>query len=532
MIMLRKSSSKKVKFLSFLVLIIALIFLGASGQAAEKAAAKPAAKPAPAKGPEPQAGGVLKIIEATGPKTPFGWPAETVGESVVAATPALETLVRQYYDGHIEPMLATAWKIAPDKSSITFTLRKGVKFHDGTDFDGEAVKFSLESTKAAKLPGTDAWASIEVIDVNTVKVNLTEYQNTVLSRFASVITSGMVSPAAYKTKGIEGVRWHPVGTGPFEFVSFERDVRTVYKKFSGYWQKGKPYLDGVEYIYIKDPMTQASAIQTGEAHVLNAESGKLVADLRDAGLGVFTNPAGVVCLIPDSSNADSPLADKRVREAIEYAIDKEAIAKAKSYGFWTAAYQLPPIGTMAYDKNFSERKYNVQKAKQLLAQAGYAKGMKIKILPQPWAVDRDVALGIQGYLAKVGITADVEVLDQGKFTDYRRKGWKNGFILMAIGYRPNFFQFITEYLGPTSADFPSLKKPAGGEVLLKDGLSTTNPEFGKIQKVLKLFQSDETLIPVHVTTRACVFQKNVHDTNHLRLATWPFWTPELAWLSK
>jgi peptide/nickel transport system substrate-binding protein len=529
--MRRGLSLKMVKFFSSFIVMLSLICTGTS-EGAEKAAPKPVAKTRPAAAAQQQYGGVLKLIEINGPKTPFGWPAETVGESVVASIPAIETLVRQYFDGRIEPMLATAWKIAPDRSSITFTLRKGVKFHDGTDFDAEAVKFSLESTRAAKLAGTDAWASIEVIDNYTVKVNLTEYQNTVLSRFASVTTSGIVSPTAFKTKGIEGVRWHPVGTGPFEFVAFERDVRTVFKKFPGYWQKGKPYLDGVEFLYIKDPMTQASAMQTGEAHILNAETGKMVADLRGAGLGIFANPAGVVCLVPDSSNVDSPLADKRVREAVELAIDKEAIAKAKGYGFWQAAHQLPPTGTMAHDRNFQGRKYNPQKAKQLLTQAGYSKGMKIKIYPQPWAIDRDVAIAIQGYLAKVGITAEVEFVDQGKFVEFRRRGWKNGFLLMAIGNRPNFLQLISEYFAPMSLDFPVLKKPAGEETLLQDALSTVDPEVPKIWKVLKLLYDDVTVIPVHFAVRASVFQRNVHDSGHLKLATWPFWTPEQAWLSK
>jgi peptide/nickel transport system substrate-binding protein len=529
--MRRGSSFRMVKFFSSIILMLSLIYTGTS-EGAEKATPKPVAKAVPAPTVQPQYGGVLKIIEINGPKTPFGWPAETVGESVVASIPAIETLVRQYFDGHVEPMLATAWKIAPNKSSITFTLRKNVKFHDGTDLDANAVKFSLEATKAAKAAGTDAWASIDVIDEHTIKVNLSEYQNTLLSRFSSVTTSGIVSPTAYKTKGADGVRWHPVGTGPFEFVSFERDVRTVYKKFPGYWQKGKPYLDGVEYLYIKDPMTEASAMLTGEAHILNLETGKIAADLKVEGLGVFTNPTGVVCLLPDSSNADSPFADKRVREAIEYAIDREAIAKAKGYGFWRAAYQLPPVGTMAYDKNFQGRKYNPEKAKQLLTQAGYKEGIKIKMYPQPWAVDRDVALAIQGYLAKVGITADVEFADQGKFVEYRRGGWKNALLIHALGLRPNFLQFLTEYLAPTSADFPSVKKPAGEEALLKDGLSTLNPEIPRIQKLLKLLYDDTTVIPIHDAVRACVFQKNVHDTGHLKLATWPFWTPEQAWLSK
>jgi peptide/nickel transport system substrate-binding protein len=286
-----------------------------------EAAEKPAPKATPATAPkaiakpaptvQPQLGGILKIIEVTGPKTPFGWPVESVGESTVAHKPIVESLVRLHYNGRIEPWLAESWKVAPDKSSITFFLRKGVKFHDGTDFNAEAAKFNLDALKAGKNPGTEDWGSIDVIDASTVRIGLLKYSNILLSRLAGTPGS-MVSPTAFKTKGIEWARWNPVGTGPFEFVSFERDVSMKYKKFYGYWQKGKPYLDGLQYVYIKDPMTQAATIESGEAHVLNTETGKMAADLKAAGLNVYAADTGVVVLIPDSMNADSPLANRKV----------------------------------------------------------------------------------------------------------------------------------------------------------------------------------------------------------------------------
>ncbi len=155
---------------------------------------------------------------------------------------------------------------------ITFTLRKGVKFHDGTDFNAEAVKFNLEAKKAAKMSGTEDWSSIDILDDYTVRINLLQYVNTALARFTAIY-GAMVSPTAFKKNGIDWARWNPVGTGPFQFVGFERDVSAKYKRFEGYWQKGKPYLDGVEYLYIKDPMTQSATMEAKEAHVLNTEGG-------------------------------------------------------------------------------------------------------------------------------------------------------------------------------------------------------------------------------------------------------------------
>jgi peptide/nickel transport system substrate-binding protein len=491
-------------------------------------APKAAAKATPSI--QPQLGGILKIIEVTGPKTPFGWPVESVGESTVAHKPIIESLVRLHYNGRIEPWLAESWKVAPDKKSVTFVLRKGVKFHDGTDFNAEAAKFNLDALKAGKNPGTEDWSSIDIIDAYTVRINLLKYSNILLSRFGGTPGS-MVSPTAFKTKGIEWARWNPVGTGPFEFVSFERDASMRYKKFYGYWQKGKPYLDGLQYVYIKDPMTQAATIEAGEAHVLNTETGKMAADLKAMGLNVYPADTGVVVLIPDSMNTDSPLANKKVREAVDCAIDKEAIVKAKGYGFWQAAYQLPTTGSMAYQKNLQGRKYDPAKAKKLLAEAGYPKGFKTRIIPH-FAVDRDVMVSIQSYLSKVGITVDLEFVDQGKFTEYRRKGWKNGFLCQPLGEFPNYLQSIEYYFAPTTLEFPSLKKPAELGALLNDALLTINPELPKIYKALKTLSDDITVVPIHTTGRACISQKNVHDTGHLTLGNWGWWTSEKAWMSK
>ena len=534
--MVKKFLSGNIFCISLVLLMSGLFLVAGFVEAAEKPAPKATAATATkavtkaAPKVQPQYGGVLKVVETVGPKTPFGWPPETVGEGSVAGKPAIEALLRQYYDGHFEPWLATAWKIAPDKSSITFNLRKGVKFHDGTDFNAEAVKFNLEAKKAAKMSGSEDWASIDIVDDYTIRVNLSHYVNTALARFCA-ISGAMVSPTAFKKNGIDWARWNPVGTGPFQFVSFERDVNIKYKKFDNYWQKGKPYLDGVEYIYIKDPMTQSASMEAKEAHVLNIEGGKQAADLKAMGLDVFTPATGTVTLIPDSMNADSPLANKKVREAVEYAIDKEAIAKAKSYGFWNASYQYPPPGTMAYIKNFQGRKYNPAKAKQLLAEAGYPKGFKISITPH-FAVDRDVLVSIQSYLSKVGITADLDFVDQGKFTDYRRKGWKNGFLAMPLGLYPNYLQSIQIYLLPTSLDFPSLKKPANIATMVNDGLSTINAEPQRVQKILKVYYDDATVIPIHDTVRASVKQKNAHDTGHLIFGVWPEWAPDQAWMNK
>jgi peptide/nickel transport system substrate-binding protein len=203
-VMVKKCLSGNIFSISLVLLISGLFFVMGLAEAAEKGTQKtttavPKAVMKVTPTVQPQLGGILKIIEVTGPKTPFGWPPESVGESTVAGKPIIESLVRLHYDGRIEPWLAESWKIAPDKSSATFVLRKGIKFHDGTDFNAEAAKFNLDALKAGKSPGTEDWASIDVVDAYTVRINLLKYSNIFLSRLGGTPGS-MVSPTAFKTE--------------------------------------------------------------------------------------------------------------------------------------------------------------------------------------------------------------------------------------------------------------------------------------------------------------------------------------------
>ncbi len=481
---------------------------------------------------EPQRGGVLVHIEPVGHKAPFGWPLESWSTMLESKPVCIEALVRLNSEGKPIPWLATSWKVAPDKSSITFFLRKGVKFHDGTDFNAEAAKWNLEAVRGKKV-GTESWTSIDVVDPYTLRIGLSSYANDLLSILSGRDAVGtMVSPTAFNKNGIEWVRWHPVGTGPFEFVSFEREVNTKYKRFENYWQKGKPYLDGIQYIYIKDPMTQFAAMQAGDGHVLEVESGKIAADFKATGLfNIHTADAGTNVLIPDSMNTDSPFSNKKVREAVEYAINKDAIVKAKGYGFWEAAYQIPCPTGIGYVKNFQGRRYNPAKAKQLLKEAGYPNGFKTKIIPH-FAIDRDVAVSVQSYLAAVGIQAELEFVDQQKYIVYRKKGWKNALMFHGMSTYSDYLKNLEGYVASGDLDFPSLKEPSELPRLFKETRATVTVELPRVQKILKTLYDDVTIIPVHTVGRASTENKKMHDSDHLKLGMLSDWRPENTWLSK
>jgi peptide/nickel transport system substrate-binding protein len=163
----------------------------------------------------PEYGGILKIVDMAEGGTPIGVPWENFTIDSKLETPVIETLLNEDFKGKLYPHLATGYKVDQTARTITFTLRKGVKFHDGTDFNAEAVRWTWQMAMDAKVaPG---WESVEAVDEYTVRVHFKTYQNDFLSR-AGQRGMGIISPATFKKNGIEWARWNPVGTGPFKFV--------------------------------------------------------------------------------------------------------------------------------------------------------------------------------------------------------------------------------------------------------------------------------------------------------------------------
>jgi peptide/nickel transport system substrate-binding protein len=475
-----------------------------------------------------QYGGVLRVVDVA-PGSPFGVPWETIGVSICSALPALEPLVRMDRQGTLIPCLAESWEVAPDLKSITFTIQKGVKFHDGTDLNAEAVRFNLQAELDAKVGGTMEWASVEALDEDTIRINLKAYDNRLFVSLAGTMGS-IISPTWLKKHGVEAARWHPVGTGPFEFISYERDVATKYKRFNDYWDKGKPYLDGVEIRYMRDIQTIKASLLANEIDVFGADGGELIAELVSKGLEEVSADNGIVMLMPDSTNPDSPLANKQVREALSYAIDREAIAKARGFGYWQPTNQYAFPEHSAYFEDYTGPTYDPAKAKRLLAEAGYPNGFKTKLIPMPYVVDRDAPVAVQAFLAAIGIQADVEFPEMSRYRAYQTKGWR-GLVMQPWGFFANYNRVLGFYFyGPEQ--FVSMKRPPDLEKLFKESIATKEPEVKKLQAIHRLIIEHQTLIPVYRHTRNYVFKENVHGTGHMKWVSWPYWTPGEAWLSK
>jgi peptide/nickel transport system substrate-binding protein len=532
---------KKVFAILVVLLVCAFIITGckASQPATTPTPAQPApATPAPATAPSaavsgPQYGGILKVLGgAGGANVNFGWPPEGIRQVLPSGLPAIETLIREDVNLKLQPFLATAWQVAPDKSSITFNLRQGVKFHDGTDFNADAVKFNLDAEMEAKQPAAQDWKSVDVIDNYTVRINLSHWDNSILSGLAWMPTGMMVSPTAIKTHGKDWAKTHPVGTGPFKFVSWTPDVSLEYTKFEDYWQKDKPYLDGIKFISTANPQAALLAFQAGEGDLITSFDAKIMGDLKAMGAEMIYMPDGAICLHPDDANADSPFSNVKVRQALEYAIDREAIGKTLGYGFFNAAYQWARPGAVGYIPDLDVRKYDPAKAKQLLAEAGYPNGFKCQLGTNIYP---NHSQAIQGYLKEVGIDASIwDLSAPGAYANAQTQGYHDALFIAAAASFQNMLQSVQIiYMQP--GFMVSSKGPANLKQMYDDAVSTLTVEPAKVEAICRAIHDEASIGPVVYCgiARAASPKVEIHDIGYLTLSDIVFmWTPENVWIKR
>ena len=179
----------------------------------------------------------------------FGYPPRIVGAARDYAPPFFDRLLSIGDDGKYKPGLALSWDTSKDGKTITFKLRQGVTFHDGTPFNAQAVKSNLDNLIPPKATILSGITSVDVVDDYTVKLNLPAYNNLILYHFAANPATYMYSPEALKKNGADWATTHPVGTGPFMLKDYQPNISLTLVKNPNYWQKGLPYLDGIEITY-------------------------------------------------------------------------------------------------------------------------------------------------------------------------------------------------------------------------------------------------------------------------------------------
>lgn len=532
---------KSLLLVTLVIIVVAGLLISGCGGAATTPATQPAATtpaqvttaptqaPTQAATPKPKSGGKFVFIADRSPAGNIGWLPDTF--TMVPQYMMFNSLVKAWWDGSVTPELAASWDIDTKAPSITFHLRKDVKFHDGTDFNAQAVKFNFDPLIAAKKRAD--WKSVEVIDDYTVRVNLNVWRNTILQAFDG---NNMASPTAVQKNGIDWIKLNPVGTGPFTFVSFRQDDRMVMKKNPNYFLSGLPYVEDYEIRYVPDYFTRKSAMQRKDGDMMLVEFGKEAADFKDMqGVNMFVQPQATAFILFDDKNTDSPFYDKRVREAVDYAIDRKWLADNLGFGYWQPCYQLTPRNNDAFIPDYKGRQYDPAKAKQLLAEAGYPNGFKTELLPNPTALIKDTWVAVQSQLAKVGIDAELKFLEVAKFNEYRNTGtWKNAIVADNIPSYGNMNQSLVQMFAPDAEFYKSMDKARPNWVEAITAASNAENYDAKLtMKASQALYDNVTVVPIAEGGRGTVYQTYVMDGGFgKRGAYFWAWNWENFWLNK
>jgi ABC-type transport system substrate-binding protein len=515
-------------------MIVILLITGCGGDKTTTAVSTtPSIKPNPtvATTPAIKQGGILKVLYNVSPLTIPGWPGETLNNQKLWLNwIVFENLVRLGADAQPIPWLATKWEWAPDKKYITFTLREDVDFSDGTHFTAAAVKLDYDQLINDKDPGViDSWDRVEVIDDYHVriylKLNRIDFWGTV-----GGWQSFIVSPTVLK-QGLDYTKEHPVGTGPFVFKSFEKDVSMKMAKNPNYWQKGKPYLDGIEFYTVKELLTMQSMMEAGEADLALLQQSKFLKDLGDKGFNVTAQYGGTNFLIFDTAVEGSLTNDPNIRKAIEYAINKKDMADALGYGYLAVNNQISPPGNPSFNKDLPSRDYNPAKAKELLKAAGFETGLKLKIITD--SLSQDIAQYVQQYLKDVGVTLDIEIIDNAKYWDYIAKGW-NGILAAGYGTPVYYPSFLTGYFPPRGVIDVSCKIPDNIVTDANAAMAMTDwNQFKAASDKLNQQVFDLCLfVPLFSNAFGDVTTKYVKDANLMEYIDFNGWTPDIVWMDK
>lgn len=372
----------------------------------------------------------------------------TEGESFKVTVNLYETLLNfGETDTTIQPGLATEWAPSEDGLTYTFTLREGVKFHDGTDFNAEAVVKNFDrwaDGDAEKFPyyysmfggfKDDPERVIDTVTAdgdNKVVITLTRQQAPFLKNIAMSMFA-IASPTAFEI-GDDQFERNPVGTGPFKFVDWKPNDTITIEKFDDYWQEGLPKLQRVIFQSIPDNTTRLNALMKGDIELadgINPSDGKAIEGNAD--LQLFERPSMNVGYL-GLTVTRPPFDKKEVRQAINYAIDKQSIVDAFFEGRADVAKNPMPPSISGYNDDIEGYEYNPEKAKELLAQAGLADGFEMELwampVPRPYMPDgKKVAEVIQKNLADVGITANIVSHEWATYLDLASKGDADAFML-------------------------------------------------------------------------------------------------------
>jgi peptide/nickel transport system substrate-binding protein len=494
---------RKASLLWALIIAVCISTSACAGPAATPTLSPKPAEPTNAPAPKPSAAAPTSV---PAPITfIFGNQGEPVcldpaimsdGVTARVTNQIFETLVKYDKDTtNVVGSLAEKWESSADGKVWTFTLRKGVKFHDGTNFDASAVVKNWDywanpenplhaaQIKAGKnflhYPlefagfGADGLITkVEAVDASTARFTLKAAKGPFLQNLG-IFSYVMWSPTALEKAGTDSCK-NPVGTGPFKFIEWKANESVTLEKFADYWDKpNAAKVDRVVIRDIKDNSQRLAALKAGEIHGtegLNPDDLKTVQ--ADPNLQIILRPANTIAFL-EFNYKIKEFQDAKVRQAIAQAINKKAIVDKLYGGTGLVANQMQPPALWGYNKDVKDWAYDPDTAKKLLADAGFAKGLSnitwadgkteplifwyMPVSRPYYPNPKDVGEAVAADLAKVGITVQLQTVDWAVYVDKRAKGEMGFFMLGGTGNNgdPDDFLCSSFCLGPTDNPTPT-----------------------------------------------------------------------------
>ncbi|WP_416147855.1 ABC transporter substrate-binding protein [Salipaludibacillus sp. HK11] len=428
---------------------------------------------------ETSSGDQTLIFARGGDSQSLDYASVTDGESSRITLQIYESLLKFNEDSfEVEPSLAHDWDISDDDLTFTFYLEEGVTFHDGTDFNADAVVTNFDrwsdpdsefgfaddgyayTTYGNQFGGFKGDDNHIIDEINVINDHEIEFvlkypsgaflQNIAMSYFA------MTSPAALEEHG-PAINKNPVGTGPFKFVSWDRDDRIVLDKNEDYWMEGLPKLDQVIFQVIPDNSARLTALRSGEIDImdgLNPDDYAMVQD--EPGLQAFereTNNVGYLGFNTDKAPFDDPL----VRQAMNHAVDKETLISLLYADLAVPAKNTLPPAYLGYNDDIEPYAYDPERAIELLEEAGYPDGFEFDLwampVARPYMPDAERAAEVlQANFSDIGLESEIVSMEWATYLEEIQTGVQDVFMLGWSGTNGDSDYFLGNLL--TTATIP------------------------------------------------------------------------------
>jgi peptide/nickel transport system substrate-binding protein len=414
----------------------------------------------------------------------------------------MEPLLYLDVQGNVQPRLAESWQVV-DNNTYVFKLRKNVKFTNGEPLNGKAVEYSWKRSQEKHRVNRTAFASvsrIEHVDDLTIRV-ITERPDPVFLKKMCSVSAAIYPPQYTAQAGDEGFAQKPVGTGPFMLAEWVKGERVTFKANPNYYQPNLPKVQTLTWRFIPESAARVAALQTGQVDIATRIPPHQVAALeRDGSLKISSALATrtfYVMFNNMTTGKGTPIMDTKVRLAMNHAVDLQAIIKSVYSGHAERVNSMVGNVQFGYDPTLPPLAYDPAKAKQLLTEAGQASGFKVGLACPSGAYtnDKEACQAIAGYLGKVGIDVDLQVMESNRFWDLEAKKQLPPLFFDGVGDRLQDPDTQLKGVVHTVSRWTSFEKKEFNDMIDEAG-STTDQEARKriYAKLARAMQADPPAI--------------------------------------